>query len=171
MKETPRQYIKRILGYQRGKAPMAVLSSSPREIAGLLRGASRKKLTARPGRGRWSVVEILAHLADTEVVFGFRLRLVLGSNGTRVQGFDQDAWARSCRYRKQDPRLSLEAYRVQRAHNLRLLKLLPKGMWGYYGIHSERGKETVTRMSRMMAGHDINHTMQIERLLRSRSSR
>ena len=168
MQETPRQYIQRLLSYQRGKPPMSVLSSSPRKIAVLIRGASKKKLMTRQEPGRWSVAEILAHLADAELVSGFRMRLILGSNQTPIQAFDQDTWAAYSHYEKHDPQRSLEAYRIQRERNIQLLKMLPKKMCGYYGMHSERGKETITRMTQMMAGHDINHLMQIERLVRAR---
>ena len=167
MKETPQQYTQRILGYQRGKKSMTVLSSTPQKIGRLVRGISKRKLLSRPDPARWSIAEILAHIADTELVFGFRLRLVLGSNRTPIQAFDQDTWAGYSRYAEHDPYLSLEAYRVQRARNVRLLRLLPPRMWKHYGMHSERGKETVTRMTKMMAGHDINHMMQVVRILRS----
>ena len=90
MQETPRQYIQRLLGYQRGRAPMSVFSSSPQKIAVLIRGVSKKKLMTRQEPGRWSVAEILAHLADAELVSGFRMRLILGSNQTPIQSFDQD---------------------------------------------------------------------------------
>jgi hypothetical protein len=169
MNETPAQYTRRILGYQRGKKPFTVLSATPRRMGVLLRGVSANKLRWKPAPDKWSIGEILAHLADTEVTFGFRLRLVLGSNGTRIQAFDQDVWATNFRYEQQDPRGSFQAYRAQRAHNIRLLRLLPRGMGTYYGVHEERGKETISRMTEMMAGHDINHLRQIESLMRERA--
>lgn len=167
MQETPAQYTRRILSYQKGKRPLAVLSATPRRIGKLLKGAPGRKLRWNPGPGRWSAGEILAHMADAELTFGFRMRLILGSNGTRVQAFDQDVWATNFRYDKQDPRASFESYRAQREHNVRLLRLLPKGMWSYYGMHEERGKETITRLAEMMAGHDLNHLKQIEGILRN----
>ena len=168
MQETPRQYTKRILKNVEGKDPLAILSSTPTRIAKLLRGIPLKRLSARPDPTRWSVGMILAHLADAELVSGYRFRLVLGSNRTTIQAFDQDAWAAFSHYAKHDPRLSLEAYRVQRERTVRLLKSLPRNMWNYYGMHSERGKETVKRMAQMIAGHDINHLRQIERMVRGK---
>jgi hypothetical protein len=170
MHETPKQYTKRILSYQQGKDPLSVLSSTPKKIAGLVRGASRKQLATRPTPRKWSVAEILAHLADAELVTGFRMRLILGANRTPIQAFDQDAWAAFSRYEMQDPYLSLEAFRIQRERNVQLLKSLPKKMWGHYGIHSERGKETVRRVAEMTAGHDINHLKQVERIVRGKGA-
>ena len=157
MKETPQQYIERIRGYLDGKKPIEVLASSPRQLARLIQGVTKKKLAKRPAPDKWSVTEILAHLADTELVQGFRLRLILGASGCAIQGFDQDEWARYSDYAKHDPALSIEAYRVTRERTVRLLKSLPRDAWDRYGMHSERGKETVTRVTEMMAGHDLNH--------------
>jgi hypothetical protein len=168
MQETPKQYTKRLLAYQRGKNPMAILTATPKRINRLLRGVSRRQLSVRQGRDKWSAAEILAHLADAELVFGFRLRLILGSNRTKIQAYDQDVWASYSRYRTHDPLLSLDAFRTQRERNVRLLARLPRRMWKYYGIHSERGKESITRLTEMIAGHDINHLMQIERLVSGR---
>ena len=168
MQETPQQYTNRILKNVGGKDPLTILSSTPGRLTKILRGIPSKRLSARPEPGRWSVGMILAHLADAELVSGYRFRLVLGSNRTAIQAYDQDAWAAFSRYAKHDPRLSLEAFRVQRDRTVRLLRSLPKNMWNYYGMHSERGKETVKRMAQMIAGHDINHLKQIERIVRGK---
>jgi hypothetical protein len=165
MKETPTQYTKRILGYLEGRNAMGVLASTPRRLEKLVEGVGKKKLSTRPGPGKWSVAEILAHMADVEIVQGFRIRLVLGSNGTPVQGFDQDVWAEYADYAAQDPALSMEAFRVNRERTVRLLKSIPRKLWNNYGIHSERGKENVTRITEILAGHDINHLEQIKRIL------
>jgi len=166
MQETPQQYTQRILGYLEGKKALDILATGPRQVAALIKGVSKKKLAARPAPDKWSVVEIVAHLADVELVQGYRVRLILGSNGIAIQGFDQDAWARYSDYAKHDIALSMEAYKVTRERTLRLMKSLPPELWESYGMHSERGRETVTRVSEMMAGHDINHLRQIRRIVK-----
>ncbi len=123
----------------------------------------------RPDPDRWSIGEILAHLAEAEVVGGYRMRMILGANGTPIQAFDQNIWAKNSDYARQDPLKSLELFRVLRQANLALLKSIPKKMWNYYGMHQERGKETIARVVRMHAGHDINHTRQIESMVRGLS--
>jgi hypothetical protein len=165
MQETPQQYTRRIRGYIEGKKPMEILASTPRQIARLIKGVSRKKLSQRPAPDKWSVTEILAHLADSELVYGFRIRLMLAASGTPIQNTDQDAWAQSSDYANHDPVLSLEGLRITRERTVRLLKSLPRPSWDLYGMHSERGKETVTRVVEMLAGHDINHMMQIKERL------
>jgi len=165
MQETPQHYTQRILGYLEGKTPMEILAATPRRIARLVKGVSRKKLAQRPAPDTWSVAEILAHLADSELVSGFRIRLILGASGTPIQAFDQDAWAKFSGYADQDPVLSLEAFRITRERMVRLLESLPRESWDLHGMHSERGKETVTRVAEMMAGHDVNHARQIGAIL------
>jgi hypothetical protein len=169
MQETPQQYTQRVLGYLTGKKPLEVLASTPRQVAALIKGVTKKRLAKRPAPEKWSVTEILAHLADGEIVQGYRVRRILESSGTPIQGFDQDVWAKYSEYAKHDPALSLEAYRVTRERTVRLLKSLPRAMWDNYGMHSERGKETITRVTEMMAGHDINHLNQIRQILRGTS--
>jgi hypothetical protein len=168
MQETPEQYTRRILGYLEGRKAMNVLAATPRQIARLVRGATPKRLSWRPAAGKWSVAEILAHLADAELVYGYRIRLILAANGAPMQATDQDQWAGSLGYATQDPALSLQSLRVNRERLVRLLRGLSRGSWASYGLHSERGRETVTRVVEMLASHDLNHLMQIRERLSAR---
>ncbi len=165
MKETVRQYIQRISGYAEGKQPLAVQAATARKLERLIKGKSTAKLRKRPAPDKWSVSEILAHLADAEMVGSFRMRLILGAPGTPVAAFDQDAWVVSGHYEKRDPRKSLDLFRALREANLALLKSLRPEQWKHYGMHSERGQESIERIVHMFAGHDINHLQQIERIL------
>lgn len=162
MQETAQQYVQRILGHLDGKDPLRVQQDSPKKLQKLVKGLTKKQLTQRPEPGKWSVAEILAHLADAELVGGWRMRLILGSNGVSIQPFDQDAWAETLGYAKRDPQVSLETFRVLREANLAMLKSLPKNLWENYGMHQERGKETIAHIVRMFAGHDLNHLAQVE---------
>ena len=166
MKETPQEYTARILAYQEGQEPLKIQRMTAKKIERLIKGVPKKKLMTRPEPTKWSVAEIIAHLADTELVGGFRMRLMLGENGVAIQAFDQDVWAENFEYRKRDPQKSLGAFRALRENNLALIKSIPKAMWDNYGMHSERGKESVTRVVHMFAGHDLNHLGQIERILK-----
>jgi uncharacterized damage-inducible protein DinB len=172
MQETPEQYIKRILGYVEGKDPLRVQRETPKKLQTLIKALSKRQLTQRPEPGRWSVGEILAHLADAELVGGWRMRLILGNNGVSLQPFDQNVWAETFAYARRDPATSLETFRVLRANNLAMLKALPKNLWENYGMHQERGKETISHIVRMFAGHDLNHLGQVEEIVKgSRSKR
>ncbi|HZQ68125.1 MAG TPA: DinB family protein [Terriglobales bacterium] len=171
MQETAQQYIQRITGYVQGKEPLKIQQGTAKKLQQLTKGVDRKKLTKRPAPDRWSVAEILAHLADAELVGGWRLRAVLGNNGTPLQPFDQDVWAKTFDYAKRDPRTSIEVFRVLRENNLAMLKALPQELWDNYGMHAERGKETVAHIVKMFAGHDLNHLQQIEEILTNGSGK
>jgi len=166
MKETVQQYMQRINGYMEGKQPLAVQAATAKKHEKLIKGVPAAKLRKRPAPDKWSVSEILAHLADAEIVGGFRMRLILGAPGTPVAAFDQDSWVISGHYEKRDPRKSVEQFRVVREANLALLKSLTSEQWKHYGMHAERGQETIEHVVRMFAGHDINHLQQVEGILR-----
>jgi hypothetical protein len=165
MNKTAQQYTQRILDYVDGKQPLAVQAATAKKLDRMIKGRSTARLRRRPAPEKWSVGEIIAHLADAEIVIGFRIRLILGSPGTPIVAYDQDQWATSGHYDKRDPRKSLEQFRVLRKANLALLKSLKPEQWKHYGIHSERGQESVEHVVRMCAGHDLNHLQQIEKIL------
>ena len=170
MRETPQQYTQRVVGYVEGKSSLAVQAATPKKLARLIKGVPAGKLRKRPAPDKWSVAEILAHLADAEIVGGFRIRLILGAPGTPIMAFDQDSWVTSGHYSKRDPRKSVEQFRVLREANLALLKSLKPEQWKHYGMHSERGQESVEHVVRMFAGHDVNHLRQIEGMLGKRGN-
>jgi DinB superfamily len=165
MKETVEQYIKRVTSYVADKQPLAVQAATPKKLERLIRGVPTGKLRKRPAADAWSASEILAHMADTEIVGGYRMRVILGAPGSPITGFNQDAWVTSGHYEKRDPRKSVEQFRVLREANLALLKSLTPEQWKQYGMHSERGRESIEDLVLRFAGHDLNHVQQIERIL------
>ena len=168
MTETPQHYIQRILGYIEGKEPLRVQRETPKKLAAIVRKLNKKQLARKPAPDKWSITEILAHLADTEIVGAWRLRHVIGNSGAPIQAFDQNVWASTFNYARRDPKQSLEVFRVLRENNLAMLKALPKELWENYGMHQERGKESVAHIVRMYAGHDLNHLGQIERIAKKK---
>jgi len=171
MQETAQQYIQRILGYIEGKEPLRVQQETPKKLQKLIKPLSKSQLTRQPEPGKWSIAQILAHLADAELVGSWRMRQVLGNNGVTIQAFDQDVWADVFAYARRDPKVSLETFRLLRENNLRMLKGLPTSLWENYGMHQERGKETLTHIVRMFAGHDLNHLAQVEKIAKESASK
>lgn len=165
MPETAEQYRQRMFSYIEGKDPLKLQAAAPARLAKLLKGVPAAKARKRPAPNKWSIAEIVAHIADTELVGGYRLRAILGAPGTQVIGFDQDAWVTALHYDKRDLKKSFEQYRTLREANLALLKSLSPEQWKHHGLHNERGPETVETIVKMFAGHDINHFQQIERIL------
>lgn len=165
MPETADQYRARMFSYVGGSDPLELLAAAPRKLAKLLDGVGAAKARKRPAPGKWSIAEIVAHIADTELVGGYRVRAILGAPGCPIIGFDQDVWVTALHYEKRDVRKSFEQYRALREANLALLKTLRPEQWKQHGMHNERGAESVETITRMFAGHDLNHFQQIERAL------
>lgn len=165
MQETAPQYIQRILGYVEGQDAIKVQRTTAAKLKKLTQRLTPKQLKWKPEPTKWSIAEIVAHLADVEIVASWRMRSIVGASGTTIQPFDQDAWASAFQYAKRDPKQSLEVFRVLRENNLAMLKALPPETWENYGMHLERGKETIAHLARMFAGHDTNHVLQIESIV------
>jgi exonuclease I len=163
--ETVQQYTQRILGLCQGQDALKLQAATPKKLERLIKGISPSKLRKKPAPERWSVAEILAHLADVETVIGWRMRSILGAPGTEVQAYDQNAWNASLHYDKRNPRKDLVQQRINREANLALLKTLTPEQWKQFGMHSERGQESIEHIVKMVAGHDVNHIQQIERIL------
>lgn len=158
-------YIEAVLGKLGDRDPREVLARTPDELGRLVREVPPAVLRRPEAPGRWSVGEVLAHLADSEVVWAFRLRMVLGQERPSLAGYDQDAWAERLSYADVDPSSSLDRFDVARRWNLALLDRLPDEVLDRVGVHAERGDESVRHMIRLYAGHDLVHVAQIRRIL------
>ena len=159
------EYLAKIRSNAEGKDPLEVQRESPRVLAELISGVPDEKLRQRPHADKWSVAEILAHLADDEISSAWRYRQMVEHDGLQLSGFDQDLWAEIGDYRSADPHDSLSLFRLLRESNLRLLARLTPKQWQCSGMHVERGKITVQELARHMAGHDLNHIGQIRKIL------
>ncbi len=165
MPETVKQYTARILGLVAGQDPLLVQARTLTRLPALLKGRSSAVLRRRPAPGRWSVSQIVAHLADAEVVHAYRLRMILSSNRTDIQAYDQNLWAETGQYENVSPGDALELFLALRRANLRLVRRLTPGERRRYGVHQERGRESINRLEQLYAGHDLNHLAQIRGLL------
>jgi len=171
MQETVQEYTQRLLSYADGKDPLRLQQTAPVKLAALLKGKTGKQLTQRPAPDKWSVAEILAHLADAELAISWRLRQVLANNAIPIQAYDQDLWARTFNYARRDPRQSLANFRSLREANIALLKSVPRKLWENYGVHAERGNESINHVVKMVAGHDLNHLQQLQKILQGSKER
>ena len=161
-RETIDEYKARILGYQAGNNPLVLQAKAPDLLEELIDGLSAEDLGQRPASGKWNIREIVAHLADDELVGAYRIRLILSAPGTTIQAFDQDVWARTGRYSTSDISDSMLLYRTLRFANLKLLQSLTAEEWDRFGVHAERGVESLRDIAMYFAGHDINHFRQIK---------
>jgi len=162
MNETPQQYALRILAKLNGMDPIDVLESSSARLETLV---TKLEEYQKQSNEKWSAAEILAHLAESEIVYGYRIRKALNASGTAIEATDQNVWVKNAGYLQRNPRLALALFQAVRKVNIAFLKSLTPQQMENFGIHSERGKESIAQMARMIAGHDINHLQQMEKLL------
>lgn len=158
-------YIAAILRVLDDRDPWEVLRETLGAVRELVAGVDRT-LLARPERqGRWSMAAVVQHLADTELAWGWRLRMIIAHERPALTGFDQDLWAERLRYAEADTGDALEQLDILRRGNLRLLENVPASEREVRaGIHAERGEETLAHMVRLQAGHDLAHRRQLERI-------
>jgi hypothetical protein len=144
MAETAEQYKTRLAGYTAGKDPIAMQREAPRALASLIEGVAEAELTRRPAPGKWSVTEILAHLAEDELTSTWRYRQMLEQDGIELRGFDQDLWAKVGDYASWKPQDALAMFRLLREANLRMFAHLTPEQWQRHGVHSERGRRATS---------------------------
>jgi hypothetical protein len=147
-----------------GRPLETILAATPNAIAEYFEvlGAKQKR---KPAPDKWSAAEIVCHLADCELVFGFRLRQTLAEDNPTIQPFDQDKWAWSSQYFNIPPALGLETFSALRKWNLHLIHDALPAAAGRPTTHPERGAMTFQTIVKTMAGHDLNHLEQLRHLV------
>ena len=152
--------------YLDNQDPLPVLTSTSGRLHALTAGLTDAQLNTPPAPGKWSITNIITHLADTETVFGFRLRQTLSTPPDQpnhvIQPFDQEAWAD--RYAVYPIEPSLALFEAMRNWNLLFLATVSQDDRLRPATHPERGTMTLWTIVETMAGHDINHLQQLERL-------
>ena len=145
-----------------GRALDTILAATPGEVGRLIQAIGAEKASLAPAPGKWSPAEIVAHLADCELVCGCRLRQTLAEDSPVIQPFDQDKWAAT--YPGVQASAALNAFSASRAWNLRLIGgALPRAAKRPV-THPERGTMTFLNLVETMAGHDLNHLTQLKRI-------
>jgi uncharacterized damage-inducible protein DinB len=138
---------------------------APGTLARLIANAPEAALRRPPAPGKWSVVAVLAHLAEDELSSSWRYRQMLEHPGIALASFDQEEWARRGGYDSWDPREAIEMFRLLREANVRLLAGLTAEEWQRWGTHAERGRMTLAELAGHMPDHDARHIEQIRRIL------
>jgi uncharacterized damage-inducible protein DinB len=150
-------------GFLGDARPQDVLEMTAITIARLIRNSDAEQLTRAPAPGKWSIRDILCHLADCEITFAFRLRQTMAEAHHVIQPFDQEAWARP--YGTLDAHDALDAFTALRRWNLLFIRAVGAAAESKVVKHPERGEMTFRTIIETMGGHDINHLRQIENLV------
>ncbi len=148
--------------YLDGRPVETILALTANAIGEYLEVIGARGVNVAPAPGKWSAAEIVSHLADCEMVFGFRLRQTLAEDGPTTQPFDQDKWA--AMYHGVNASQALETFSAMRKWNLRLIQAALPGAASRTMTHPERGTMTFQNVVETMAGHDLNHLGQLRRI-------
>lgn len=130
-------------------------------VAVSITGAAGSELDYVPEPGKWSIRQIVAHLADAEMVAGARLRRIIAEDNPRIEAFDQNAWVTNLDYNRRKTSQALETFRRIRGESYELLKDLPPQTFEREGQHSERGPISLKFLLQLIAEHAENHAAQI----------
>ena len=157
--------------YLENREPLMVAAATPAKIASLIRGLTPRQLARRPTPGKWSIREIISHLADTDMVMDCRARWIAFEEHPTLVPFDQEKWAAG-RARENEPVAeTLERFRLLRRSQVRLYRHASMTDYRRTGFHPERGVVTLRVQLETLAGHDLNHLAQIQRLAAQHKAR
>jgi uncharacterized damage-inducible protein DinB len=146
--------------------PLVVLTETPAWIAARVEGLSHAALHQPEADGKWSLTQVLAHLADTEIAYGWRARIMLTEHHPPLHGFDENVWMTRFNCASSDPAEALHTFTALRHWNGRVWSCATDDDLKRMGVHAERGPESFDLLRRLAAGHDLRHRRQIERLLK-----
>jgi hypothetical protein len=158
-------YVRALLDLLGRRDPTEVLGELLPWLAERIRGLDDSMLRRPEAPGKWSVIEVIQHLADSDLVFSYRLKMILTEDRPPLKGYDQDRWAGELQYRDLPLDLALDQLRSMRTANLHLLRRLSPSQLERVGLHSERGPESAGFLLQLMGAHDLVHRRQIERIL------
>ncbi|HEX9565176.1 MAG TPA: DinB family protein [Gemmatimonadaceae bacterium] len=162
--EHARAYVAAILGLLGDKDPRAVLGDTSAQLRRLVESTPPDVLMRSEAPAKWSMGQVVAHLADSDLVWGWRLRLILSQDRPSLTGYDQDAWADRLGYSDINPDESLELFDVLRRSNLALVNRASPDDLQRVGVHVERGDESLAHQLKLYAGHDLLHLNQLQRI-------
>ncbi len=157
-------YVESLLGLLGDRDPFEVLRETPDAVRLAVRGLTDAQLSTPERDGKWSVRQVVQHVADAELVGSFRYRMALAHDGPSLPGYDQNAWARALRYEHAAIEDAVGDFARLRQANLRLLTRTTPVERARVVRHAERGDESITQMIRLYAGHDLVHRKQITRI-------
>jgi len=158
------EYVAAVLGLLGERNPVDLLAALRSEVEELIRGVWEEDLRKPEAEGKWSMMDVILHLLDSEIAWGCRLRAVLAEDRPNLTGYDQDRWAENLNYEAADLDTSLHALFGLRRSHVALIRSLTEEQKQRVGIHSERGEESLELMIRLYAGHDLVHLRQLARI-------
>jgi uncharacterized damage-inducible protein DinB len=157
---TPTNQSKQYLSLLEGRDAVEVMAETPGRLGVLLDGVTLEQAEKSPAPGKWSLRELMAHLADSEIAWSWRMRQVFSEDNPNLQPFDQDRWAKV--YPTYTFKQAFSTWKALRAWNLEFLRGLSAADRARPATHPEVGEMTLWSIARIAAGHDLHHLRALE---------
>jgi hypothetical protein len=161
----PQPYREKMFKLLGDRNPLKVLAQTASILDDIVRNHSAAVLRTRPFEGKWTPNEVLGHLADSEWVYGYRLRLIFCEDNPTILGINQDLWVAGQPHNEREPSEFVQMFRSLRRFNLAMWKQMSPADLTRTGQHNKRGAESLSVVLRMLAGHDLSHLDQITRYI------
>jgi hypothetical protein len=165
--DIPGDYARGLLDRLGDRDVISVLEATPASLRTRFDGLDDGSIRRPEAPGKWSMIEVAHHLADSDMVAGVRIRMIVAQDRPPIVAYDQDLWVEKLRYRQAPLSEVLEQFEVLRKANVRLARELSHEELERFGVHSERGGESVGYLLRLVAGHDLVHLDQLTRIRRA----
>ena len=162
--DMPGDYAHDLLDRLGERDPLSVMESSIADLRAIFAGVDDATIRKPEKPGKWSMIEVAHHLADSDMVSGVRIRMIVAQERPPIVAYDQELWVEKLHYRDAALTDVLTQFSVLRNANLRLARQLTPADLARFGIHTERGGESAGYLLRLIAGHDIVHLAQLARI-------
>ena len=161
--QEPQAYVEALLQILGDGDPITVYKATPEAVSQLCRGLDERTWRATLAPDEWNALQIVGHLVDVDIVYGFRSRLALTEDDPSYPGYNEKEWSKLAR---PSPSHLLNGFARLREINIALFESLTPDDWERTGVHGEQGRENVRRMVQKVAGHDFAHLNQLERTIK-----
>ena len=160
-------YVASVLEALGDRDPLQVMRETPAKLRAIVSELPTRAINTREAPGKWSIREVIQHLADSELVGANRFRMVMAHDSPPLLAYDQDLWAERLRYSDSNVHDALEEFSLIRRSIVRLFERASPADFERVGMHSERGEESLRHLLKLYAGHDLVHLRQIDRIRRA----
>lgn len=161
------EYTRQLLELLGGREPLPLMQQLAARVRAAGAGLTPEQWRRPEAPGKWSCLQVVGHLVDTEIVYGYRVRCVVAHDRPALPGYDQDRWTERLRHNEADPATMVDRLAFLRAMNLEYYSGLTADERRRAGLHSERGEESVDHILRLLAAHDLVHRAQLQRVRRA----
>jgi hypothetical protein len=122
-----------------------------------IRGLTQEDLLAAPIPGKWSTLQVVIHLQDSDLIAADRMKRVIAEDNPTLIGFDENMFVANLAYDKQSAEDAVTILDLNRKQFALVLRTLPNSAWTRVGTHNERGVLTLGHLLQTYTNHLEHH--------------